>query len=441
MQSKRPLLSSTASSFPSIAATLIRAVRDRGHTHDLDGLVATSNGRVVRRKRQLALHLQQFGLGDDKTRALAKSLESFHSVHVLDLSANRLTDAAVIPLLASLERAATSSAKPLEYPHPQLSTAREDDGEPTSTRRHKLSEIITRVGLSKLSESTARGCALTTLNLSQNAIGRAGYEQIARFLDCCRVLTHLNLSRTNAVNSGGNDDALAPLTRAIQSHPSLRVVNLSDNRIGERGGELLGEMLTHPACNVAELDVTWNGICRRGAVAVGAALRSNATLKTLKLGMNRCGDEGGEQFAAALATNAALTSLDLSRNAIGGATCVALGVFLRENRSLRTLQLCDNSLGPLGCRALLRAISMGCACEIDMSVHDASGREVAGNEAAIFDAAFPSLPSPFELNLSASPYQYAVARELLDAALIYSRCSLSDVVYVEPLPPATNSKK
>jgi len=440
VQSKRPLPSTAASSFPSVAATLVRAVRDRSHTHDLDGVVTTSNGRAVRRKRQLALHLQQFGLGDGKMRALAKSLESFHSVDVLDLSANRLTDAAVIPLLASLERASTPPVHPVPHHH-NLPTTHEEEEEAKSTRRHKLSEIITRVGLSKLSESTANGCALTTLNLSQNSIGRAGYEQIARFLDCCRVLTDLNLSRTNTVSSGCNNEVLMPLTRAIQSHPSLRVVNLSDNRIGERGGELLGEMLTHPECNVVELDVTWNSICRRGAVAIGAALRSNRTLKTLKLGMNRCGDQGGEQFAAALATNSTLTSLDLSRNAIGGATCVALGVFLRENRSLRVLQLRDNSLGPVGCRALLRVISMGCACEIDMSVHDTSGHEATSNDCTIFDAAFPSMSSPFELHLNESPYQYAVARELLDAALLYRRCSLLDIVYVEPTPLAINTKK
>lgn len=422
--------SAVPTSFPSVAATLVRAVRDRQH----DDLVAMPSGRIVRKKHHLALHLQQFGLGDAKTIALSKSLEHFQSIHVLDLSDNRLTDAAIIPLLESLER----GASPAKLPDARYIAA----ASATNTRRlhqdhsppRKLSDVVARVALSGLESPRKTGSELSILNLSQNVIGREGYRQIARFLGVCRMLTHLNLSHTSL----DGDDALAPLTTAIENHPTLQIVNLSDNQIGEQGGLLLGDMLTQPTCTLTELDVSWNSICRSGAVAIGVALRTNTNLRTLNIGMNRCGDQGGEQLAASMEINTTLTELDLSRNAIGGASAVSFGFFLRKNRSLRCLQLQDNNLGPVGAKALARAIALGSPCEIHMSVHDFESGSGGGSNCAVaggatFDAAFPSLSSPFELKLTDSPYAFAVASELLDAAMLYGRCILSDIAFIDDL--------
>ncbi|EGZ11497.1 hypothetical protein PHYSODRAFT_516350 [Phytophthora sojae] len=341
-----------------------------------------SNDRPGRGKRHLALQLQQFGLGDAKIIALSTSLREFQAIQVLDLSDNRLTDASIIPFVDN--------------------------------------------------SSLKSGCMLTVLNLSKNEVGREGCKQIARFLAVCSTLTYLDLSHTTL---GGDDEAFAPVAAAIESHPSLKRVNLSHNSLGERGGILLGAMLTTPTCNVRALDVSWNSIRRTGAVALGIAMRTNTSLRTLHMSMNRCGDGGGEQLAAALACNTTLTQLDLSHNALTGASAVAFGFFLRQNRSLQTLDMKDNSLGEIGARALLRAIALGSRCEINLSVHDLETSSVgstrAGNTSAIFDARLPSASSPFELRIGESPFAFAVASELLDAALIQGRCALSDISYEE----------
>ncbi|KAF1779239.1 Leucine-rich repeat domain, L domain-like [Phytophthora cactorum] len=91
--------------------------------------------------------------------------------------------------------------------------------------------------------------------------------------------------------------------------------------------------------------------------------------------MNRCGDGGGEQLAAALACNTTLTELDLSHNALTGASAVTFGFFLRQNQSLRSTA-----------------------------------------SSPIFDGSLPSASSPFELKMGESPYAFAVASELIEAA-------------------------
>lgn len=393
-------------SFPSVAATFLHAVHDK-YTSDHDGLVTTANGHIVRPKHHLALHLQHFGLGDAKTHALAAALQRFPSIQILDVSDNRLTDAAVIALLQNLETACISRPRSTSV-----------DG--IRRRTSRLSQIVERIGFKK-------GSDLRQLNLSHNAIGARGCAQLARFLGCCSLLTHLDLSHTSL----GGDNALAPLTTAIECHASLQVVNLSFNNIGESGGVLLGDMLTQPTCSVVELNVSWNQICRRGAVALGEALCTNTALQALDLAMNRCGDDGGEQFAAAMAQNTSLRDLDLSRNAVGGRTAVAFAFFLQQNTSLAWLRLQDNSLSAVGTRALARAVACGSQCEIHLSVHDVEATSTADAANAAFDAAHPSLSSPFELKLGASPYEFAVAHLLVDAALVHQRCALSNLVFTD----------
>ncbi|POM72025.1 Hypothetical protein PHPALM_11336 [Phytophthora palmivora] len=379
------------------------------------------------KRRHLALELQQFGLGDSKIIALSKSLRGFQAIQVLDLSDNRLTDASIIPLLQSL--AATAPISCDIKSSPTSSTARHTDNR---SSKAKLVAAVARL---------EGGCILTVLNLSKNELGRKGCQQIARFLAICMNLMDLDLSHTTL---GGDDEAFAPVAAAIESHPALKRVNLSHNSIGERGGVLLGTMLTNPACVVRALDVSWNSIRRSGAVALGIAMRTNTSLRTLQMSMNRCGDGGGEQLAAALACNTTLMQLDLSHNALTGVSAVAFGFFLRDNQSLRALDMRDNSLGEVGARALLRAIALGSRCEINLSVHDLETSTITSTTGVsgspIFDANLPSVSSPFELRMGESPYAFAVASELINAAVVQRRCVLAELIQSVILQSAGTAK-
>ena len=72
-------------------------------------------------------------------------------------------------------------------------------------------------------------------------------------------------------------------------------------------------------------------------------------LTTLNLSNNRLGDRGGQLLAASLVTNEQLESLDISHCAIKGAGGAALGNALGTNDCLTELNLSWNQLGDVNC--------------------------------------------------------------------------------------------
>ena len=79
------------------------------------------------------------------------------------------------------------------------------------------------------------------------------------------------------------------------------------------------------------------------------------TLKSLDLGDNQIGDEGGVAIAKALSVNTTLTDLNLMWNQIGDEGGIAIGEALKVNTTLTTLSLQTNALGREGKDALRRA--------------------------------------------------------------------------------------
>ena len=59
------------------------------------------------------------------------------------------------------------------------------------------------------------------------------------------------------------------------------------------------------------LDLSWNYLRRKGAVAIAQGLKSNQMLKKLNLSYNGFGTEGAVALAEALKINTTLTHLDI----------------------------------------------------------------------------------------------------------------------------------
>ena len=83
---------------------------------------------------------------------------------------------------------------------------------------------------------------LKVLHLSENLIGQVGCDSLADFLEET-MLKELDLSRAEV-----SDDQIAPIASQIEVHPKLCVLNLSKNKIGSKGGELIGQMIANRGC-------------------------------------------------------------------------------------------------------------------------------------------------------------------------------------------------
>jgi hypothetical protein len=92
------------------------------------------------------------------------------------------------------------------------------------------------------------------------------------------------------------------------------------------------------------LDLKHYGIGARGAIAIGACLHAEATIRELCLTDNVLGEAGGYAIAHALVSNKNLTRLDLRDNRIGSRAASAVLDSMSSNTTLTSLTMERNLL-------------------------------------------------------------------------------------------------
>lgn len=174
---------------------------------------------------------------------------------------------------------------------------------------------------------------------------------------------------------GAGDKNVEALASAIRQMKGMRIVDLSDNRIGEVGCvRLAGALRGHT--DVQELLLGGNRIERGGAAAMAAALPGMTALVRLDLARCHLGDAGikilfpgltechrltflnlmhnqissagGEEIGEGMNRCQSLADLDLSWNAVRGKGSAAIGESLKSNRKMVSLNLSWNAVGADG---------------------------------------------------------------------------------------------
>ncbi|KAL1250697.1 hypothetical protein QQF64_018493, partial [Cirrhinus molitorella] len=148
------------------------------------------------------------------------------------------------------------------------------------------------------------------------------------------------------------EEGCAALISALRSNPShLRELDLSRNKPGDSGVNLLCALLEDPHCKLEKLWLIDCSIEEEGCAALISALRSNPShLRELDLSRNKPGDSGVNQLCALLEDpHCKLETLRLQNCSIGEEGCAALISALRSNPShLRELDLSWNKPGDSG---------------------------------------------------------------------------------------------
>ncbi|KAJ8463748.1 hypothetical protein ONZ51_g10047 [Trametes cubensis] len=151
----------------------------------------------------------------------------------------------------------------------------------------------------------------------------------AALLEQVRALDNLpRLGALRTLDLKGNDirNGISYIAQVLKRNRTLKVLNLSENK----------------------LDV-------QGLAAIGEALKYNSCLETLDLSKNPCcgpGLEGIQSLRTAFTLNAALKRLFLSATGMTSAGAIALAEFLPESASLLHLDLTMNNLDLAGVMAL-----------------------------------------------------------------------------------------
>jgi len=195
----------------------------------------------------------------------------------------------------------------------------------------------------------APNCTITSLDVSENPLGYSianggdgtpASNDVRACIGKSRSMTHLNLSDASfsAVHlvpiMGGfahnralkrivfenvdlDEPSCLQAAHGMTACPSLRVVIMTYNNMGPKGGLMISNRLPTMCKKLTYLDITGNGIGPISCTPIGMALEDPAcSLKTLRIGSNDLMDEGAVFVIRGMKNNTSLTDVDLSDNTL-----------------------------------------------------------------------------------------------------------------------------
>ncbi|KAL1261167.1 hypothetical protein QQF64_008994 [Cirrhinus molitorella] len=289
------------------------------------------------------LKLIDCGVTHEGCHALGLALASNTShLKELDLSQNSLNDVEIMLLSAGLEN--------------------------PSCKLEKLKLLncgLTEQGCTALASALRSNPShLRELDLSENSLSYLHTMLLSAVMENpCWKLETLKL-----MNCSLTDDGCSALISALRSNPShLRELDLSKNNLSYLDIMLLCAAMEIPYWKLETLRLKDCGLTEEGYGTLASALRSNPShLRELDLSGNKVGDFGVQILSAALEIPyCILGTLKLVSCDITDEGCVALVSALRSNPShFRHLDLSGNKLGNLGIRLLSDALDSP-YCELE----------------------------------------------------------------------------
>jgi hypothetical protein len=125
------------------------------------------------------------------------------------------------------------------------------------------------------------------------------------------------------------DADVVELCEVLPRFAAVRMLDLSENKIGPEGASALGEALKVNAV-LTSVDLRANSIGDDGAMAIAEVLKVNAVMTELELGGNEIGDKGAKAIAEALKVNAVLKNCNLLKNSLDVESATMLAKIGRE---------------------------------------------------------------------------------------------------------------
>ncbi|XP_063297643.1 dynein regulatory complex subunit 5 [Pelobates fuscus] len=168
-----------------------------------------------------------------------------------------------------------------------------------------------------------------------------------------QIFKNLKVFRLN--KSKVDDEKVRVLVRRLLNHPSLVHLDLSHNKISDRGARAVGKLMSQSQLRI--LNLCNNNVRSNGAQAIAHALSKNNSLTSLNLRLNHIVDEGGQALCQALLHNTSLMTLHLGSNELSEPTASVLSQVLSQNTTIKSISLSCNRIGLDGGKQLLEGIT------------------------------------------------------------------------------------
>ncbi|CAF2535982.1 unnamed protein product [Rotaria sp. Silwood2] len=227
---------------------------------------------------------------------------------------------------------------------------------------------ITSLGALTLAEGLKNNMTLESLDLRNNFISDLGVKSLAL------AIINSNLKTLNLESNGITTEGAQYLAQMLKNNQTLTELYLSKNHLGDRGVELLANVLNddkknHHDRDNKEVDTSnpsilqhlylgHNDITDVGIKHLADMLKTNRMLTWLWLSGNEIGNRGVELLANTLAYhNSSLEWLFLnSNNAISDPSVDALVQMLKRNHSLKTIYINNCNLSEIAKQTLQEMI-------------------------------------------------------------------------------------
>lgn len=176
---------------------------------------------------------------------------------------------------------------------------------------------------------------------------------------------------------GVNPAGFRSIALSMKLNRIVKVLDLTDNWIGDDGCFHLGEMLVDNI-TLTELNLSGCRIGPEGARRLFVNMPLNRSLRILNLSKNQLGDQGVEYFAMAVFKGADVVNVDLSFNSLTHKCIMSLAEVLETNNKFTCLNLSWNSiLSPNAVFTLCQRLSENLNFEeLNLSWNSLSGQRV-----------------------------------------------------------------
>ena len=167
------------------------------------------------------------------------------------------------------------------------------------------------------------------LRLSHNKLTNMRDISTALINNSTITILHLNYNNLTAQEAVALSDMMI----------CLEELNISSNKLGEHGAELLSEGI-HNTKTLKILSISFNSIGPLGATAIANALTNNTSLEKLYMGNNEVVKAGTIAIAEAITNNKTLKLLSLSDDTMDKESAMVIMRSLHCNDTITDLKLC-----------------------------------------------------------------------------------------------------
>lgn len=183
-------------------------------------------------------------------------------------------------------------------------------------------------------------CQLSKLDLSYNCLTSSGAAILSHALKLNPYLTHLNLEN-NQLGKGGK---FSKITIMLKSNKILKSLNLSKCDLDCVDAEAIADGLFENKA-LETLNLSKNRIMDKGAICIFESLQSeNTKLSNLDLSSNSIHNECIEALVETLRVNQVLQKISLFNNMITESVGRGISVAIKNNKSIQVINLAHNSL-------------------------------------------------------------------------------------------------